>query len=45
VGLVIINWLNGWLDWYNRQRPHRSIGCKPPLTHLAELNNVAGTNI
>jgi transposase InsO family protein len=36
--------LAGWLDWYNRQRPHRSLGRKPPLTRLAELNNVVGTN-
>ena len=36
--------LAGWLDWYNRLRPHRSIGRKPPLTRLGELNNVAGTN-
>jgi transposase InsO family protein len=37
--------LKGWLDWYNRLRPHRSLGRKPPLTQLAEMNNVAGTNI
>ena len=37
--------LAGWLDWYNRHRPHRSLGRKPPLTRLAEMNNVAGTNI
>jgi transposase InsO family protein len=36
--------LVGWLDWYNRQRPHRSLGRKPPLTRLAEMNNVVGTN-
>jgi transposase InsO family protein len=36
--------LPGWLDWYNRLRPHRSLGRKPPLTRLAEMNNVAGTN-
>jgi transposase InsO family protein len=36
--------LAGWLDWYNRQRPHRSLGRKPPLSRLAEMNNVAGTN-
>ena len=32
--------LAGWLDWYNRLRPHRSLGRKPPLTRLAEMNNV-----
>jgi transposase InsO family protein len=37
--------LPGWLDWYNRLRPHRSLGRKPPLTRLAEMNNVVGTNI
>jgi transposase InsO family protein len=36
--------LTGWLDWYNRQRPHRSLNRKPPLTRLAEMNNVVGTN-
>lgn len=35
--------LHGWLDWYNRLRPHRSLGNKPPLTRLAEMNNVAET--
>jgi transposase InsO family protein len=36
--------LAGWLDWYNRLRPHRSLGRKPPLTRLAEMNNAVGTN-
>jgi len=36
--------LAGWLDWYNRQRPHRSLGRKPPLSRLAEMNNLVGTN-
>jgi transposase InsO family protein len=36
--------LAGWLDWYNRLRPHRALGRTPPLTRLAEMNNVAGTN-
>ncbi len=36
--------LTGWLDWYNRLRPHRSLGRKPPLTRLAETNNLVGTN-
>ena len=36
--------LAGWLDWYNRHRPHRSLARKPPLTRLAEMNNVVGTN-
>ncbi len=36
--------LAGWLDWYNRLRPHRALSRKPPLTRLAEMNNVFGTN-
>ncbi len=36
--------LPGWLDWYNRLRPHRSLGRKPTITRLAEMNNVLGTN-
>jgi len=36
--------LAGWLDWYNRRRPHRSLGRKPPLTRLGEMNNLVGTN-
>jgi transposase InsO family protein/transposase-like protein len=36
--------LAGWLDWYNRLRPHRSLARKPPLTRLGELNNVVETN-
>lgn len=36
--------LTGWLDWYNRLRPHRSLARKPPLTRLGEMNNVVGTN-
>jgi len=36
--------LAGWLDWYNRLRPHRSLDRKPPLTRLAEMNNGLGTN-
>jgi transposase InsO family protein len=36
--------LAGWLDWYNRLRPHRSLARKPPLSRLAEMNNLVGTN-
>ena len=36
--------LAGWLDWYNRLRPHRSLGRKPPLSRLAEMNNAVETN-
>jgi transposase InsO family protein len=37
--------LSGWLDWYNRLRPHRSLARKPPLSRLTEMNNAVGTNI
>jgi transposase InsO family protein len=30
--------LAGWLDFYNRQRPHGSLSHRPPLTRLHELN-------
>jgi hypothetical protein len=28
---------------YNRVRPHRSLGRRPPLSRLAEMNNLIGT--
>ena len=31
--------LNGWLDFYNRQRPHGALGHKPPGSRL---NNLVG---
>ena len=39
--------LAGWLDFYNRQRPHGSLGHQPPLQRLAALtrNNLAGPYI
>ena len=30
--------LTGWLDFYNRQRPHAALSHRPPLTRLHELN-------
>jgi len=30
--------LAGWLDFYNRQRPHGSLSHRPPLARLHELN-------
>jgi transposase InsO family protein len=33
--------LAGWLDHYNRQRPHGSLNHQPPLTRLAQLRNNA----
>jgi transposase InsO family protein len=37
--------LAGWLDFYNRQRPHGSLGHQPPLQRLETLrrNNLAGS--
>jgi transposase InsO family protein len=37
--------LNGWLDFYNRRRPHRSLGRQAPLERLQTLNrnNVLGS--
>jgi transposase InsO family protein len=37
--------LAGWLDFYNRRRPHGSLGHQPPLQRLAVLrrNNLAGS--
>jgi transposase InsO family protein len=37
--------LNGWLDFYNRQRPHGALSHKPPIARLHELNNLTGSYI
>jgi transposase InsO family protein len=37
--------LNGWLDFYNRQRPHGALGHKPPIARLHERNNLLGSYI
>jgi transposase InsO family protein len=37
--------LAGWLDFYNRRRPHGALSHKPPIARLNELNNVLGTYI
>jgi transposase InsO family protein len=39
--------LPGWLDFYNRRRPHRSLGRQAPLERLQTLNrnNVLGSYI
>ena len=36
--------LSGWLDFYNRRRPHGSLGHQPPRARLEALtrNNVPG---
>ncbi len=35
--------LAGWLDFYNRRRPHGALSHKPPIARLNELNNLLGT--
>jgi transposase InsO family protein len=37
--------LAGWLDFYNRRRPHGSLSHQPPLQRLETLrrNNLAGS--
>jgi transposase InsO family protein len=35
--------LAGWLDYYNRRRPHGALSHKPPITRLNELNNLLGS--
>jgi transposase InsO family protein len=35
--------LSGWLDFYNRRRPHGAIGHKPPTARLHERNNLLGS--
>jgi transposase InsO family protein len=36
--------LTGWLEFYNRRRPHGALGRQPPVKRLAALrNNVAGS--
>ena len=39
--------LDGWLDFYNRQRPHGALSHRPPITRLHELNgnNLLGSYI
>jgi transposase InsO family protein len=34
--------LAGWLDFYNRRRPHGALSHKPPIARLHELNNLLG---
>ena len=35
--------LAGWVDFYNRRRPHGALSHKPPLARLNELNNLLGS--
>jgi transposase InsO family protein len=37
--------LAGWIDFYNRQRPHGALSHKPPIARLHELNNLTGSYI
>jgi transposase InsO family protein len=37
--------LAGWLNFYNRRRPHSALNHKPPIARLHELNNPLGTYI
>jgi transposase InsO family protein len=37
--------LDGWLWRYNHERPHGSLGRKPPTARLTELNNLLGSYI
>jgi transposase InsO family protein len=34
--------LAGWIDFYNRRRPHGALSHKPPIARLNELNNLLG---
>jgi transposase InsO family protein len=35
--------LTGWIDFYNRRRPHGALSHKPPIARLHELNNLLGS--
>jgi len=37
--------LAGWIDFYNRRRPHGALSHKPPIARLNELNNLLGSYI
>ena len=37
--------LAGWIDFYNRRRPHGALSHKPPIARLNELNNPLGSYI
>jgi transposase InsO family protein len=35
--------LAGWIDFYNRRRPHGALSHKPPIARLNEPNNLLGS--
>jgi transposase InsO family protein len=35
--------LAGWIDFYNRRRPHGALSHTPPIARLNELNNLLGS--
>jgi transposase InsO family protein len=35
--------LGGWINFYNRRRPHGALSHKPPIARLNELNNLLGS--
>jgi|tagenome__1003787_1003787.scaffolds.fasta_scaffold20862017_2 transposase InsO family protein len=35
--------LAGWIDFYNRRRPHGALSHKPPIARLNETNNLLGS--
>jgi transposase InsO family protein len=35
--------LAGWIDFYNRRRPHGALSHKPPIARLNDLNNPLGS--
>jgi transposase InsO family protein len=35
--------LAGWIDFYNRRRPHGALSHKQPIARLHELNNLLGS--
>src|SRR5436190_4385207 len=35
--------LDGWLHYYNHQRPHSALGRQPPIARLNQRTNVLGT--
>ena len=37
--------LAGWIDFYNRRRPHGALSHQPPIARLNELNNLLGSYI